>query len=293
MTKQIRKIVSEFILEKNDIERWFRFRRFARLAGMGVILCISVSAIAGRPADAVPGSVINNICGNKFAAGKLSSVSILQSADLRKRVYLLRPDITIFSHASFTYFNDKGEELLTVPEFPLVPGKEPPILKERDKLIDGLKETGSFTCSGEQTSPVSTAALAGEYGDAGKFTEQFYTWLFKKADQTITIDKMKKNRMWFADSLIALWDKYERRVPAGDVGCLDSQPFTDAQDYVDRFRVGKVEQKGDNAVVGVDLFYGKEKRSVSVILNKHGAKWQIYDVYFRSGTLRKILSECF
>lgn len=128
---------------------------------------------------------------------------------------------------------------------------------------------------------------------AVKFVDQFYSWLFKKEDQTITLDKIKRHRKWFDEGLIALWDGYERRVPAGEVGCLDIQPFTAAQDDVDSFHVEKIEPQGDGAVVDVNIFYGSDSWRVSVVLKRSGNSWQIFDVYSRAKGmyLKKLLSE--
>lgn len=115
-----------------------------------VLICLAVGipryASAVEPESDVPNGVVAKICMNRFAEGQLASVSILQSDDKQRRIYLLRPDITRFSHAPFTYFDEKGDEILTVPEFPVSPDEHPPILKKRDKLIEGLKEFGSFAC---------------------------------------------------------------------------------------------------------------------------------------------------
>jgi hypothetical protein len=104
-----------------------------------IMLSCSTSSPKRTMEKDIPKDVLNKICQNTFAQDKYASIETWEAADGSARCYALHPDLSAVSHGPVTYFDLHGNQVLVVPEFPLQPGKEYPILDKVGKLLAGLK----------------------------------------------------------------------------------------------------------------------------------------------------------
>ena len=71
---------------------------------------------------------------------------------------------------------------------------------------------------------------------------------------------------------------------------IDGDPFTDAQEYPDRFAVGRAVIDGASARVAVGLGEAASARVVHVLLRRSGGRWRVDDLRSDDGrTLRQLL----
>ncbi|HEY0783887.1 MAG TPA: DUF3828 domain-containing protein, partial [Thermoanaerobaculia bacterium] len=105
-----------------------------------------------------------------------------------------------------------------------------------------------------------------------------------RGDMGFTTLSVKAKERWFTADLYArLRDELRKPVPEGDAPNIEGDPFTDAQEYPDRFEVGKATLVGLKAQVPV-TFHFKEKGTKSwkltVVLVQNGGGWQIDDFLY-------------
>jgi hypothetical protein len=90
-------------------------------------------------------------------------------------------------------------------------------------------------------------------------------------------------------NLIAAYFKQPR--PADEVPPINGDPFTNSQEYPDRFTIGRVEAGGSTATVPV-VFRDvtPRERPVKVMMREIGGRWLIDDLRYEDGkTLRELL----
>ena len=129
-----------------------------------------------------------------------------------------------------------------------------------------------FNAQAQTTTPAPT--------DAIEFVKSRYAEHYKKG-QGFSEDDLKARRDWFTPQLYRLLfkDMHEAAV-RGDVGNLEADPFTNAQDDSDGFSIGKTRMTAGKAIVNVDVQFGQVKRPVTLVLMKAGGKWQIDNIVY-------------
>src|SRR5581483_4789528 len=86
------------------------------------------------------------------------------------------------------------------------------------------------------------------------------------------------------------WEKRSaKNVPKGDVGDVDSDFFTDAQDEPTSFKVGEASVKGDKAEVPITFHLDKDVWKGTVTLQMEDGAWKIDNVQTKNENLRKLL----
>ena len=139
---------------------------------------------------------------------------------------------------------------------------------------------------------ISAAAFAGDTEDAAKFATQFYNWVLKAPNQAGTLGVCQRKKQWFDPALLSLWLQAEDHVPIGEGRCLGFDPFTNAQDVISQFTVGKVVPQGDQFIVDVDVFLGKTKSTVQLALKKQNSGFQVANVSSKGWDLQRLLNRC-
>ena len=77
---------------------------------------------------------------------------------------------------------------------------------------------------------------------------------------------------------------------ADDVPAIDGDPFTDSQEYPDRFTLGVARTTAKRTVVPVHFADASSKRRVDYVLVREGARWVVDDLVDERGqSLRKLL----
>ena len=136
--------------------------------------------------------------------------------------------------------------------------------------------------------------------EAASLVEGFYE-SHLRGDMGFSVESVKAKERWFTPALYSLLRDELRKPPSPDeVPNVDGDPFTDSQEYPDKFEVGKTTMIGLKAQVPV-TFHFKEKGSKSwklqVVLTQNGGGWQIDDfLYDRAKgetpkTLRALLAQ--
>jgi hypothetical protein len=125
----------------------------------------------------------------------------------------------------------------------------------------------------------------------------FYTFHFAH-DMGFSAAAVRRRAAWLAPDLLALCRAYFAKPSNPDeVPSIDSDPFTDSQDYPRTFRVGAPTARRsaapapDTALVPVTLLWsGTERRTLTVVLVAARGAWLIADVRYPEGpSLRRLL----
>lgn len=122
---------------------------------------------------------------------------------------------------------------------------------------------------------------------------KFYEYHFTH-DMGFTRETLAARKQWLAPDLMAAAQTYFARPENPDeVPAIDGDPFTDTQEYPDRYDVDKPELSKGKARIPV-TFYWKDvnqPRSVTVVLTQSGEHWLISDVEYpeSNDSLMKLL----
>lgn len=110
-------------------------------------------------------------------------------------------------------------------------------------------------------------------------------------DMAFTPEAVATKRAYLAASLadsIAAW--FAVPWPTDEPPPINGDPFTDSQEYPDRFRFDGVEVAGDRATVRVAFSDGTRTRPVEFILLREGSEWVVDDLRYEDGsTFREML----
>ena len=121
--------------------------------------------------------------------------------------------------------------------------------------------------------------------------QEFYAAHLKNPDTTNA--GLRKKEKWLSKALIGSIHAWEKRsaknVPKGDVGDVDLDFFTVAQDEPTRFKVGAATVKGDKAEVPITFFLDKDVWKGTVTLQMEDGAWKIDNVQTKDENLRKLL----
>ena len=98
----------------------------------------------------MPDEILQKIRRSPLAKGEFATITVWVSEEGQNRCYCLHPDLSVSHHAPIVYFNEQGEQVLVVPEFPVEAGKSYPILdtdtilERQADLLKGLKQGPTF-----------------------------------------------------------------------------------------------------------------------------------------------------
>jgi len=131
--------------------------------------------------------------------------------------------------------------------------------------------------------------------EARAFADSIYRTHFR-AGQGFSLATLRATRPWFTPQLYALLLHDMDRTPdRGDIGYLDADPFTNAQDDADTFTVGKAVSAHDTLMVNVTIRFGPsyspedQTGRVTLAVLRLGGRWRIADFVYPSGSLAAAL----
>jgi len=101
--------------------------------------------------------------------------------------------------------------------------------------------------------------------------------------QGFSADTLRARRSWFTPDLYRLMAADLNT--AGDIGYLDFDPFTDAQDDATRFDVGAVRTSHDTVYVEVNVHFGTDVRRLTLAMQATPDGWAIADFIYPDGDL--------
>jgi hypothetical protein len=110
-------------------------------------------------------------------------------------------------------------------------------------------------------------------------------------DMGFTRESVAPKRTFLSAALRASIARYLAAPRSADEApAIDGDPFTDSQEYPDRFTLGAVRTTAKRAVVPVHFADGRSTRRVDYVLVREGTQWVVDDlVDERGGSLRKLL----
>lgn len=110
-------------------------------------------------------------------------------------------------------------------------------------------------------------------------------------DMAFTPGSVESKRGFLSARLYALATSYFAGLDATEPPPINGDPFTDSQEYPDRFQLGGINTAGAEARVEVVYTDGYRRRSVTMVLRQVGGAWLIDDIeYERGTTLREELT---
>ncbi len=123
------------------------------------------------------------------------------------------------------------------------------------------------------------------------FVQDFYTAYLKHPDSSPGgIRKIEKQLSKGLATSIHAWEKRSaKNVPKGDVGDVDVDLFTTAQENPTAFKVGAASVKGDKAEVPITFSYDKERDKGTVVLVQEDGVWKFDNLVKSDVNLRKML----
>ncbi len=110
-------------------------------------------------------------------------------------------------------------------------------------------------------------------------------------DMGFSAATVKAKRPWLSARLKQRIAKYfARPASADEVPAIDGDPFTDSQEYPQRFAVGKAVVSNGTAEVPVRFTDGFRDRAVVYRMRREGGAWRVDDLRYEGGeTLRGLL----
>src|SRR3954471_7401390 len=126
----------------------------------------------------------------------------------------------------------------------------------------------------------ATAVEAASKPAPTALVQEFYAAHLKNPDTTGA--GLRKKEKWLSKALIGsiyAWEKRSaKNVPKGDVGDIDLDFFTVAQDEPTSFKLGAATVKGDRAEVPITFFLDKDVWKGTVTLQMEDGAWKIDNV---------------
>ncbi|MFO0744464.1 MAG: hypothetical protein U1F43_02175 [Myxococcota bacterium] len=113
------------------------------------LACALAAPAAAAPMDGIPDpKVVDAICGSRFG-GDFASVIVYRADEGEVSGYELRPDLTRVSHPPSTIYDARGNEILVIPEHPVVPGSDEAlaIQKKRAAATRDSKPAETLACA--------------------------------------------------------------------------------------------------------------------------------------------------
>ena len=110
-------------------------------------------------------------------------------------------------------------------------------------------------------------------------------------DMAFTRESVARKRGFLSAALQARITHYLGAPQSADnVPAIDGDPFTDSQEYPDRFTLGVTRTSAKRTVVPVHFADASSKRRVDYVLVREGARWVVDDLVDERGqSLRKLL----
>ena len=128
----------------------------------------------------------------------------------------------------------------------------------------------------------TAGALASADSPEGR-TQRFLEAHFS-GDMGFNLNNAKTHRAWFSAQLEAAISAYfAKPLLKNEVPAVDGDPFTDSQEYPQRFAVGEAQLAGDVAKVSVRFSDASNRHSVIYLLRKENGTWQLDDLLFANG----------
>ena len=111
-------------------------------------------------------------------------------------------------------------------------------------------------------------------------------------DMGFTPANLKGQRIWFSRALDGAMSRYFARPTSVDeVPTVDGDPFTDSQEYPQRFSVGTARMSKGKADVPVRFSDAFRERTVIYVMRREGGTWHLDDLRLGTGeTLRGLLN---
>jgi hypothetical protein len=135
------------------------------------------------------------------------------------------------------------------------------------------------------------AKAAPEPSAPNAVVQEFYTAHFKDFDSTGP--GLRKKEKWLSKGCLGSIHAWQKRsaknVPKGDVGDIDIDLFTNAQDTPKTFKLGNETVKGAKAEVPVTFTIDKDVYKGTVLLVMEDGAWKIDNIQFKDMNLRKLL----
>lgn len=106
-----------------------------------------------------------------------------------------------------------------------------------------------------------------------------------RTDQAFSVDTLRAREAWFTP---ILYELLLTDMPGGDIGVVDYDPFSDAQDSAQRFTLGQPRANHDTVYVPVDVQFDSTSelhRNVTLAMVRGAAGWQIGDFIDGNGSL--------
>jgi hypothetical protein len=135
-------------------------------------------------------------------------------------------------------------------------------------------------------SPGTLASAASPEGRVQRLLEAHFG-----GDMGFMPANLKGQRIWFSQTLNEAVSRYfDRPTSADEVPAIDGDPFTDSQEYPQRFTVGTARVSDGKADVPVRLSDAFRERSVIYVMRHEGGSWHLDDLRLASDeTLRGLL----
>lgn len=130
--------------------------------------------------------------------------------------------------------------------------------------------------------------------DARAFVERRYTEHFA-GGQGFSVPSLRARRSWFTPRLYQLMLS-DMDSPSGEIGYIDHDPFTNAQDDAARFSVGSARQSHDTVLVDVDIAFdstiagGQVRARVTLAVVRARNSWEIANFLTANGDLASELA---
>ena len=112
-----------------------------------------------------------------------------------------------------------------------------------------------------------------------------------RTDQGFSRDTLRARRAWFTP---ALYQLLLTDMSGEEIGVLDYDPFTDAQDTAERYTIESPRASGDTVYVPVAVYFAtatEPAHRITLAMVKSGAEWQIADFVDKNGRLAALLRD--
>ena len=112
-----------------------------------------------------------------------------------------------------------------------------------------------------------------------------------RTDQGFSADTLRARRVWFAP---AFYQELRRDMPGEELGVVDYDPFTGAQDDAEQYAVDAARESGDTVYVPVVIRFATASEpahriTLAMVAGNNG--WQIADFIDQHGSLAALLRD--